>query len=1302
VANITAVLLSCLQALPLHESTHNVPIGLGPPWMNTAKDLLLTLLPSASTIVRRAAAEGLALLATLGVTEDAHFLQSTLLHSLDEVMQGNKPDGKARPIALEPVSAARAGSLLTLACIQRTAHNVSKRKSERARGRVMRSKTGDAVDKSNENLPVLQMMTRILPSAACHGFKDFFVVKAYALHSFAVLLIYSARLNAPSLGDEDKQLLRKAIELVEDNFSASWTAASADIDRGQEAEKMTTEVAFLAVLLRFMTFLLPHLGSLKSEDPDIARRFSVMAAVILESHQSHPVVCLEAMAFFEVLASHQETLPPLSRRVIYTENPVLSCVPSVLSLLGAARPTMFALGLWHSSNSIYSGKTLRAVVHVVSVLSRSHISIAQWSDMKVVALLLASLEGLCGSRHYSGGNLFRSAAASRDIERFFAEEAALEGEVFHAVPTILALESTHHHNEGSGYLRWVLLARHLLSSSASSPSGSSTDEAAGYTRSHVVAAALTQGASDVSSVYNAASPVRWQVKSLAAQLGAMALCELRESERRDGREVKGSFQFDLDAAKKATVDDCRRASETHGRLPSSRAIFHLEDLLSSASVSSVATIDQAELRTLQESSMKFLVRLIECFGPIPDPEDAAASILDQFSTQIFSSIKHALSASEDSGSASSSRLFVAGCEVLHKVVETQMTSDPMILKRLFRPTVPEADSVPPFRYGDGFPVEILRVSEAMSYTNTRSALAVRVGKIWTSGRFLLPHATDEQCEGFENVASDLISDKLGLAIHSAACAIDGCRLLLSSNLSLVGHMLSSSTQDRPKLDCGFQYQNEADIDDAVKELLVRTWSSCGSRAVKPLLDALSSADPDNQDRREMCSTWIEKLVSIFIAGINDGMDKSDASNIAIDWARSIDSSSAVTDCLDGMSAVAKNGSVDLFDKEVGSKIEALVTFLLECVWLPALGIASRSGSNEKLARIPVCDEVLSAACSFVQSLAESDADVFHQNSTLLVPLLKPLNLLQNGDVKIGDPSVSKVVSTCLAGVGGLIRRGIASGALVKAMLNLALKDILTSGVEAPEAVREAGKALMKECLTHESVTLKEQQRITNQLAASGNWEGWTAVSTINQGALIMKSLEIVQQILIDFEKPETQVTALATLRAIIQKETSPSPLVGQILFKIGADIIVVLYRYGTWKIPDVATSYRTAACADSMKIILSAYQQISADDSDEQQVASFLSVVFGTLLAVVRFNGLPNHASPEVHGDPALGRMCTQAIVHVARTTPAPFKSCVATLTDQDRPLLEFAVRAEMSGYAVAAQQAEPSKKKLNLKAFKT
>jgi hypothetical protein len=208
--------------------------------MSKAKDLLLTLLPSASNVVRRAAAEGLALLATLGVTEDAHFLQSTVLHSLDEVMQGNKPDGRPRAIALEPVSAARAGSLLTLACIQRTAFIAAKKKDSRARDRaVNREKEGGGAE--NE-LPLLQMICRILPSAGGHGFKDYFVVRTYALHSFGILLAYSARLDKGSLTDDDKQLLRKGVELVEDNFSASWTAASIDVDRGQEVRDLLREL----------------------------------------------------------------------------------------------------------------------------------------------------------------------------------------------------------------------------------------------------------------------------------------------------------------------------------------------------------------------------------------------------------------------------------------------------------------------------------------------------------------------------------------------------------------------------------------------------------------------------------------------------------------------------------------------------------------------------------------------------------------------------------------------------------------------------------------------------------------------------------------------------------------------------------------------------------------------------------------------------------------------------------------------------------------------------------------------------
>jgi hypothetical protein len=124
-SNVIATVLACLQALPIHESTHNGLVDRGPLWMEKATSLLLHLLPSPSGIIRRGAAEGLSLLATLGVGEDAHTLQSSILHSLDEVMNGINA-GSNQKSNLEVLPFARAGALLALACIQRAANRMKR------------------------------------------------------------------------------------------------------------------------------------------------------------------------------------------------------------------------------------------------------------------------------------------------------------------------------------------------------------------------------------------------------------------------------------------------------------------------------------------------------------------------------------------------------------------------------------------------------------------------------------------------------------------------------------------------------------------------------------------------------------------------------------------------------------------------------------------------------------------------------------------------------------------------------------------------------------------------------------------------------------------------------------------------------------------------------------------------------------------------------------------------------------------------------------------------------------------------
>jgi hypothetical protein len=194
-------------------------------------------------------------------------------------------------------------------------------------------------------------------------------------------------------------------------------------------------------------------------------------------------------------------------------------------------------------------------------------------------------------------------------------------------------------------------------------------------------------------------------------------------------------------------------------------------------------------------------------------------------------------------------------------------------------------------------------------------------------------------------------------------------------------------------------------------------------------------------------------------------------------------------------------------------------------------------------------------------------------------------------------------------------------------------------------------------------------------------------------------LEPVRQSLVNAQDPQRQLETLATLFDTMHK-ASPK-LVGCILANVGADIMSILLTYGTSAAATEVQVHRKTACADSLKLLLLGYQQMTSTiPSSDDDIVLYLLVLFECLLAVLRFNGLPNH--PTLQGDVSLGRMSAQAILTVARTTPAAFKSTLAQLSnDHDRALVEFAVRGEMSGYATASTMQEPVRKKLNVASFK-
>ena len=346
-------------------------------------------------------------------------------------------------------------------------------------------------------------------------------------------------------------------------------------------------------------------------------------------------------------------------------------------------------------------------------------------------------------------------------------------------------------------------------------------------------------------------------------------------------------------------------------------------------------------------------------------------------------------------------------------------------------------------------------------------------------------------------------------------------------------------------------------------------------------------------------------------------------------------------------------------------------------------------------------ELVAKSCELFQTFATSiSLDEKSEPSPFLVTLLSPLDLLEKKEISLETDLVATIVAACLTAAAGIVRMKSSPSALVKAMLSVAM-SLSGQTKESSKVVTSSAQKLLEECLKHKSATMAEVSLISTRMAKSRNWAGWLSVVKINDGIAAQDSLQEIETALLNPSSIEEQLEALGTVRELIQQCPPPNPLAGRILSTLGAEILSVFEGYGTLKDPATELqSKKAAACADCMKVALASYQQFSADFTDAE-ATEFLVVLFESFITVLRFNGLPNHPPPQGSlSDASIGRMCAQAITHIARTTPIPFKASMGGMAQHDRAVLEFAVRGEMSGYAVAAAPA-PVKKKLSLKGFK-
>jgi hypothetical protein len=1008
------------------------------------------------------------------------------------------------------------------------------------------------------------------------------------------------------------------------------------------------------------------------------------------------------MAFYELLISRQQHLipQPLPNRP-RIENPVSSVMQFVLENVKPGMPEVFfALDGSGGAGCLGSPSAIWTVVHIVNRLTQSQVLNLDWCELKLIVSLYALLEVTCAQRCFPGGTHFRALAAPREAECFVV---GVEDYIVDVLEAMLFLTRSLPDRSSERLLQWILLSRALL---AGSQVAVELDESERNQRLRVATWAANYEANkeafaNASQIFLYSTSLRWQVKSQAVKIATTAVEELASMAGHDPELLNTTPSFNPVVAK-AVLE---QANTTFSGTPQSHRSFlvlHLGELLTAACTASVATLDQSELRWLQVTSIHFLAKLIELFGNIEDPEQPNSCILSQYSTQVVSSVRHALTAPDEDSFGSSKRLFLAGCVALQAICRSGLSEDTAMLKRMVRLIVPDREEIPFFEYANGLRDEEPAREENIKLETLGSSQLPTISKLWTLGLVCL---TSDPIEPVVELPRSL---KVGIAIHSAAVAMDGSRLLLGSGFSLCGvpnEESANGKEEESSADCqthgGFLYGNIKDIDDSVKSTLASSWSPCGANALSILVDILSSKE-DTDESHSSCLTWLKSLVPLIFAGVltsfptgNDGRDRPRL----VGWVPLLDCSEVVADCLCGLSALAKGaGEVALEDAWHG-ELESVSSVLLSEVLSPVLPLASKSNGDVKdtvanplKRKLP--QRLVIESCRLIETLAASKTLAQRERPCLMMAVLGPLDAVQSGTVQFTDPVVDIIIASSLNSASSLVKLSSSSDTLIKAMLQVATEHLQGAG---SDKVKESAKELLGCVFHHNSVTLPMQERIADDVATAGNWAAWSALCRASaDGHGVSNSLSIVQEQLVGYDFPEQQMAALTAVRQVVQQLAS-SPVVGRILHAIGPEVFGILHAYGTLRISDKNYSYRTVACADAVKVVLVAYQQLA---SEEDKLPTFLTVLFASFINTIRFNGLPNHPSPQTGADAALGRMSAQSIMYVARTTPSAFKASLAALSEHDRAVLELAVRAEMSGYATTVQAAP--KRIIDLKGFKS
>jgi hypothetical protein len=807
-------------------------------------------------------------------------------------------------------------------------------------------------------------------------------------------------------------------------------------------------------------------------------------------------------------------------------------------------------------------------------------------------------------------------------------------------------------------LQWLLFCRCLATGDSSNilnESGSHTD--AGISTQMLIERARFVARASASPVLKSSNPPRWQLKCISANVASIAMNKLLFIDDADS-----TFLFNLVSAQLQChlliKENKRYGFELHS-LP----IFHLEELVTTACSASTATSNNSELPSVQICGLRLLVSLSRAFGgELDTTTNDGSSVLEQYSSQILSSVKHALNAEnlvkESVPGTAFHRLFAVGCEALYQMISEELISDPIVMKRLLQPVLPTAQETPSVY----FPAQKNREYDTHLMSSTyvvddlRSYPLFRLSKLCFFAKASTLHALfDLKSSTISVLVTELEREEIGRAIHCAAVAIDG-------------FLLTMSSQEDNATPCssGLTFKNTSDLDDSVIEMMVENWPLLSSAAISSMIKAIKAVGEECEERK-LLHQWITKLAPVVLLGLRESISSRTSSELG---------------CASLVYAVRLI-------------VKSFELFVGECICPIELGYIANIVTESVI--FSTGGKVLTQqSCGLIEDLCQFSA-IGVDASVLTRAVMTPLIAWQEGtEVELN------IISSCLRSSQSLFHNHPEEGRaeFEKSLIQLVLIFLQDSLGSKEDNSNAACLSLLQACCAKSLMSHQEWGQIAMFTASNGSWDAWAVVcSTLPPMYGIMCSIHTIKISLGDLNSGPSHSSAIVALHTELQSASVDDPsLICRVFQCVGCEVLQLLRAHALHLLAGKGfDENREIVCYVAVKISIMAFQYLNSVSKEEGEFVSFILTLFEVLVESVSFNGMPNHPTGKVGGNEKIGRMCAQVFVHVARSSPILFKSAVAIMSMESRAVLESAVRADMSGYEAPKTE---TKKKISLKGF--